>query len=84
MEQGQNTAAPHWGKQAADTVQLLTVPQAAKRLAVSTAKVWILLSRGDLRSVKIDASRRVPEDALREYVAKLAAEEQARRAGSAA
>jgi excisionase family DNA binding protein len=77
-------AAPRWGEQAARTIQLLTVPEAAARLRVSEAKVWTLVGRGDLHSVKIDASRRIPEDALAEYVAQLAAEEErARRAGAA-
>jgi excisionase family DNA binding protein len=84
MEQEHTAAAgPRWGEQPARTIQLLTVPQAAKRLAVSEAKAWILVGRGDLRSVKIDASRRIPEDALAEYVAGLADEERARRAGAA-
>jgi excisionase family DNA binding protein len=84
MEQEQTTAAaPRWGEQAARTIQLLTVPEVAERLRLSEAKVWILVGRGDLRSVKIDKSRRIPDDALGEYFAQLAAEEQARRAGAA-
>jgi excisionase family DNA binding protein len=66
------------------TIQLLTVPEVATRLRVSEAKVWQLLQRGLLRSVKIDTSRRIPEDAVAEYVASLVADEAARRAGSAA
>src|SRR5690242_4704031 len=55
----------------ARSVQLLTVPEVAGRLRVSEAKVWQLLSSGRLRSVKIDTSRRIPEDAVAEYIASL-------------
>jgi excisionase family DNA binding protein len=68
----------------ARTIQLYTAPEVADRLRVSVAKVWVLISSGRLRSLKIDSSRRIPEDALAEYVADRAAEERVRRAGSSA
>jgi excisionase family DNA binding protein len=71
---------PRWTGQAARSVRLLTVPQAAERLAVSEGKVWQLVSSGRLMSVKIDASRRIPDDAVDDYIAELVAEAgQARR-----
>ncbi len=76
--------SPAWADGPALNVHLLTVPEVAGRLRVSTAKVWQLLQRGELRSLKIDASRRIPSDAIDEYIASLAEAEQARRAGSAA
>lgn len=73
-----------WAGEPARNVKLLTVPEAAARLSVSTAKIWQLLKRGDLCGVKIDNSRRIADDEIDAYIAGLAAEEQARRAGSAA
>jgi excisionase family DNA binding protein len=81
-DQGTGTP-PSWATEPRQ-IQLLTVPEVATRLRVCEAKVWQLLQRGLLRSVKIDTSRRIPEDAVAEYVASLVADEAARRAGSAA
>ncbi len=72
-----------WAEQPARTVQLLTVPQVARRLNVSPAKVWSLISRGKLESLKIDRSRRVPDDAVDRYVAGLLADDEALRARTA-
>lgn len=47
---------------------LLTVPEAAKALAISRSKLYELLASGVLRSVRIDGSRRVPLDALNAYI----------------
>jgi excisionase family DNA binding protein len=47
---------------------LLTVPEAAKALAISRSKLYELLASGALRSVRIDGSRRIPLDALSDYV----------------
>ena len=71
-------------EQATRTTRLLTIHEVMERLRLSEAKTRRLVVRGDIRSVKIDASRRVPEDAIDEYIATLVAEEAARRAGSAA
>jgi excisionase family DNA binding protein len=54
-----------------DGQQLLTVPQVAEALNLSKAKIWALVSSGRIRSVKIDASRRVPVEAVDEFVASL-------------
>ncbi len=47
---------------------LLTVPEAAKALAISRSKLYQLLATGDIRSIRIDGSRRVPLDALNDYI----------------
>lgn len=50
---------------------LLTVEDAARRLAVGRTTVFGLVSTGRLRSVKIGKCRRVPEAALDEFIASL-------------
>ena len=47
---------------------LLTVAEAAHRLRLSRSTVYVLIRRGELRSVKQGAARRVPAAALLEYV----------------
>lgn len=47
---------------------LLTVAEVAHRLRLSRSTVYVLISRGQLRSVKQGAARRVPAAALLEYV----------------
>ncbi|MEV5824817.1 helix-turn-helix domain-containing protein [Spirillospora sp. NPDC052242] len=47
---------------------LLTVPEAARALAISRSKLYELLTSGAVRSVRIDGSRRIPIDALNAYV----------------
>ena len=55
---------------------LLTVPQVEAATGLSRATVSRLLASGELRSMKIGRCRRVPADALRDWVAaRLAAEE---------
>jgi excisionase family DNA binding protein len=54
---------------------LLTVPEAAEALGLGQAKTWQLVHSGRLRSVKIDWSRRVPVEAVREFIEQLAAEQ---------
>jgi excisionase family DNA binding protein len=55
---------------------LLTVPEAAKALAISRSKLYELLAAGLVRSVRIDGSRRVPVEALESYVARLLDQEE--------
>jgi excisionase family DNA binding protein len=55
---------------------LLTVPEAAKALAISRSKLYELLAAGLVRSVRIDGSRRVPVEALETYVASLLDQEE--------
>jgi len=64
--------------------QLLTTSQAAARLGLGETKTKELISTGQIRSVKIDWSRRVPEDAVDEYIARLDAEQNGELAGQPA
>ena len=57
---------------------LLVRPEdAAQALGVGRTKVYELMRSGALRSVKIGGLRRIPADALAEFVAQLEAEEAA-------
>jgi excisionase family DNA binding protein len=50
---------------------LLTVEEAAQQLSIGRPKMYQLVMRGDVVSVKIGASRRVPATALVEFVERL-------------
>lgn len=54
-----------------DSRLLLTPEHAADQLDVGRTTVYALMASGELRSVKIGRSRRVPAAALDEYVGKL-------------
>jgi excisionase family DNA binding protein len=61
---------------AAGTKQLLlTVDQAAGQLGLGKTKVYELLTSGELASVRIGASRRIPVSALEAYVERLLREQ---------
>jgi excisionase family DNA binding protein len=53
---------------------LLTPKEVAEALNISRTKVFELLQADALRSVKIGKSRRVPTEAVREFVACLTGE----------
>ena len=48
---------------------LLTVQQAAARLALGRSTVYELIARRELKTIKIGRARRVPESALEEWIA---------------
>lgn len=48
---------------------LLTVEDAARRLAVSRTTAYGLVAAGQLRSVKIGKCRRVPDTAVDDFIA---------------
>jgi excisionase family DNA binding protein len=50
---------------------LLTVEEAADRLGVGRSTMYGLISDGDVESVQIGRLRRVPADALPEFLARL-------------
>jgi excisionase family DNA binding protein len=52
---------------------LLRPEEVAKALAIGRTAVFELIRTGELRSVKIGKSRRIPADAVVEYVAGLSA-----------
>jgi excisionase family DNA binding protein len=54
---------------------LLKVEQAAERLGLGRTIVWGLVTSGEIESVKIGRSRRIPTEALGAYVAKLRSNE---------
>lgn len=54
---------------------LLTPESAAERLAIGERTLYRLLEAGELPSVRIGRSRRIPADALVEYVERLRAEQ---------
>ncbi|MFE2423625.1 hypothetical protein [Streptomyces hokutonensis] len=53
------------------TFVLLKVEEAAHRLRIGRTKCFALISSGALESVMIDGLRRVPVDAIPEYVTRL-------------
>jgi excisionase family DNA binding protein len=53
---------------------LLTVEEAAEQLRLGRSTVFDLIRSGELRSVKIGRSRRIPLDALREFARRLSEE----------
>jgi len=55
---------------------LLTPEEVAEVLSIGRTKVYALIANGDLVSVRIGNSRRVPRGAVNEYIARL--EEEAR------
>jgi excisionase family DNA binding protein len=52
---------------------LVTAEQAAASLSICRTKVYELLRNGELESVRIGTSRRIPAAALTEYVERLRA-----------
>jgi excisionase family DNA binding protein len=56
-----------------DGAVLLTVVEAARRLRIGRTKMYSLIASGAVKTVTIGTLRRVPVDALPEYVASLLA-----------
>ncbi|TWG23577.1 excisionase family DNA-binding protein [Actinoplanes teichomyceticus] len=54
---------------------LLTVEEGAKQASISRAKMFALIKAGEVRSIKIGRSRRIPAIALEEYVNRLLQEQ---------
>ena len=57
------------------TPLLLSVEEAAAQIRVSRARMFELIRRRKVLSVKVGASRRVPYDSLRAYVDQLITEQ---------
>jgi excisionase family DNA binding protein len=57
---------------------LLTLKEAGDSLRISRPKLYELMAAGQLRSVKIGGSRRIPTAALAEFVAALESDEPVR------
>jgi excisionase family DNA binding protein len=58
---------------------LLSVEDAANRLSISRTRLYGLLKTGDIASVRIGRLRRVPAEAIAEFITRLAAEQASRR-----
>lgn len=54
---------------------LLTVQEAAHRLGLDRSALYPRVMRGEIVSIRIGRSRRIPATALSEYVARLIAEQ---------
>jgi excisionase family DNA binding protein len=55
------------------TLVLLTVEEAARRLRIGRTLCYRLIGSGELESVPVGRLRRVPADAIHEYVTRLRA-----------
>jgi excisionase family DNA binding protein len=55
---------------------LLTVDEAARRLGIGRSHAYVFVLRGEIESVKIGRSRRVPVEAIEQFVDRLRAEQQ--------
>ena len=54
-----------------DEKRLLTVAEAARRLGIGRSHAYIYVLRGELESVKLGRSRRVPAEAIEAFVKRL-------------
>ena len=54
-----------------DEPLLYTIPEAATALRISRTKLYELLDSGDVESVYIGRSRKIPTEALRTYIDRL-------------
>jgi excisionase family DNA binding protein len=61
----------------AATPLLYSPEEAAARLRISRTKMFDLIRRREVRSIKIDGLRRISETALRDYVVQLEEQEAA-------
>jgi len=52
---------------------LYTVAEAAELLSISRAKLYTLIGSGEIESVKMGGSRRIPHEALEAFVDELKA-----------
>lgn len=69
----QHTLSPRDHGDIDPTLALLSVEEAARRLGIGRTVCYRLISAGDLESVTVGRLRRVPADAIPEYVARLRA-----------
>ncbi|MFD7224768.1 helix-turn-helix domain-containing protein [Streptomyces sp. NPDC059892] len=59
------------------TLVLLTVEEAARRLRIGRTTCYRLIRAGELESIPVGSLRRIPADALAEFVAHRRAEQRA-------
>jgi excisionase family DNA binding protein len=53
-------------------VELLSIPEAARRMSVGRTRVYAEIGRGTLRSVKVGRRRLIPSSAITEYAGRQA------------
>jgi excisionase family DNA binding protein len=53
---------------------LLTPEEAAEMLSIGRSKLYELLATGELASIRLGGCRRVPTEAIRQFVAQLGAD----------
>ena len=58
-----------------DNQLLLTPEEAARRLSMGRTHLYLKLASGEIASIRIGRSRRIPRQALDAYVARLVAEQ---------
>lgn len=58
-----------------DTPLIYTIPEAAHVLRISRTKLYELLTTGQIESIHIGRSRKIPADALHAYINRLRTEE---------
>jgi excisionase family DNA binding protein len=56
--------------------QLYRVDEAANQLSVGRTFLWGLISKGEIRAVKVGRATRIPASEIRRFVAKLTARSQ--------
>jgi excisionase family DNA binding protein len=63
-----NALREEWGEreQPDHGVELLSIPEAARRLGIGRSRVYEEIGRGTLRSLKVGRRRLIPSDAIAE------------------
>lgn len=56
-----------------DALGMYTVPEAAAVMSLGVRTVWRMIHDGEIESVKRGRSRRIPRQAVADYIAKLRA-----------
>jgi excisionase family DNA binding protein len=54
---------------------LLSIEESAAQLRIGRSRMFDLIRRGEVLSVKVGGSRRIPYDSLKDYVNRLVAEQ---------
>ena len=54
-----------------DALGMFTVPEAAARMSLGKRTVWRMVADGEIESVKRGRSRRIPRQAVADYIAGL-------------
>jgi len=71
MNDGRQGTARDVGKPIETDWQLLKVEEAALRLGIGRSKVYDLIASGELRSVRIGASRRLPVSEVKGFIVRM-------------